>query len=260
MPAEVREFRLTTSSFVVRFGLGSTEAVKRWARFELKRSGDLIWTQACDIRRDIDSTNTHISVHKSGEVHSSRYQGERKVHSHAVGNMGASFWQITKPYQVISGSELFEPGFLYYGLGTLTDNQRRQAPDRVFVACLDPQLVNSRLHYSFDLQPWVDKEKVIEYLIEQNRPFALNDPRSHLFTFCWRHVSAVVTMKFTEGDGPIDIQQVRGAGEDIHPLKRFFFEETLALSESARLAVSPRSSLFLEQNIEDGSPSANKHH
>ena len=84
MKAEIREFNLTHLPFTVRFGLGSTEAVKRWARFELTKKGELLWTDAMDIRRDVDTTDKHITVHKSGRIVSSIYQGKnqgrKKIH------------------------------------------------------------------------------------------------------------------------------------------------------------------------------------
>jgi hypothetical protein len=255
MLAEIREFELTALPFVVRFGLGSAKVAKRWSRFELRASGDLYWTHAFDIRRDIEGTNKHISVHKSGKIVSSLYQEGKKIKSGSTSSIGVSFRQITKPCEVISGSEKLEPGYLYHGLVTLTDKEKGQGPGKVFVACLDEQLVDSKLHFSFDLLPWVSSGKVIEYMTKQNenRPFDENDPRSHLFIFHWGNVSAVVTMKFTEGDGPIDIQRVLEADKHIHPLKRLFFGDTLTLSESAQLMVSPRNSLSSQQNEKDGS-------
>ena len=228
MFAEIREFELTTLPFVVRFGLGSIKAVKRWSRFELTESCDLYWTYAIDIRPDIDKTNTHTSVHKSGKIVLSRYQNGKKVKSRAAGSIGASLQQITKPCEVRSGSEKLEPGYLYHGLVTLTEKDKGQGPGKVFVACLDEKLVDSRLLFSLDLLPWVSRGKVIEYVTKTNEkwPFNVDDPRSHLFIFHRGNVSAVVTMKFTEGDCPIDIQRVLEADKHTHSLKRLFVEDT----------------------------------
>ena len=224
MEAEIREFNVTTLPFVVRFGLGSTEAVKRWARFEIRKNEELLWTYASYIRKDIDSTNKHISVHKSGKIVSSIYQGkgqeQKKNPSHIVGDIGGSLRQIKKPYQVTSGIELLEPGFLYYGLDTFTDKQTRQATGEFLIPCLDNRLVNSKLHYSLDLMPWIGSDQVIAYVSSQGRPFDMNDPRSHMFTFRCKEVAIVITMRSTEGNGPLDIQQVHVADKHKHPLKR----------------------------------------
>lgn len=50
--------------------------------------------------------------------------------------------------------------------------------------------------------------------------------------FQWENVSVVVNMKFTEGDDPIDIQEVIESDKNIHGLKRLFISETLTISES----------------------------
>lgn len=220
--AEIKEFNVTIPRLIVRFGLGSTEAVKRWARFEIKND-ELLWTSSMDIRRDADTTNSHISVHKSGQVVSSRYQKGKKIASHSRGSIGGSLGQIAEPYQVVSGHELFEPGYLYYGLVTRRDKEKGKAHSNVFVPCLDNKLVNSRLHFSFDLLPWANSEKVIEYATRQSPPFCTDDRRSHMYIFYWGKVPVVVTMKFTDGDGPLDIQRVCEADKYIHSLKRLYF-------------------------------------
>ena len=245
MGAEIREFNVTTLPFVVRFGLGSTEAVKRWARFEIRENEELLWTNAGDVRRDIDKTNRHISVYKSGKIVSSIYQGkgqeQKKIHSYIVGDIGGSLRQIKKPHQVTSGIELLEPGFPYYGLDTFTDKQIRQATGEILIPCLDNRLVNSKLHDSLDLVPWVGSEQVIAYVSSQGRPFDMNDSRSHMSTFRCGQATIVITMRFTEGDGPLDIQQVTEADKNKHPLKRLIHVERLTLSESTRLAINASS-------------------
>ena len=234
MVAEIKEFHLTTPDFVISFGLGSAEPVKKWSRFKVTKSGDLYWTHAINIRRDIDRTDTHTSIHKSGAIVSSRYQGSKKVRAHFGNGIGASFQEIKKPYKVLSGNERFEHGYLYHGLVTLTDNDKRQSIKKLLIPCLDENLVNSKLDYSFYLLPWVISEKVTEYVIKQNQAFEVEDSRSHLFIFCCGGISLAVSIKFTEGDGPIDNQCVIEADKDIHPLKRLFHEDTIIISDAAR--------------------------
>ncbi len=245
MEAEIRSFDIKKLPYTARFGLGSTEPIKRWARFTLMESGDLYWTRAIHVRKDVDGTNMHISVHHSGEIYSSRYVGSgdehKKVHSRKVGNIGGPFRGITVPHQMESGNELLEPGYLYHGLPTLTDKAKKADTQNKFVACLDERLVNSRLYYSLDLVSWTGEDEITAYLMTgRNQFFAENDPRCHAFIFCWERVSIVVIMRFTDGDSPIDIQKVTEAGQNAHPLKRFFHHETLNLSESVSLKVDHR--------------------
>lgn len=241
MTAEIRPFSITKLPYTARFGLGSAEPVKRWSRFVLTEGGELYWTSAIYLRKDVDASNIHFSVHQSGEIFSSRYVGrgvkQGKVHSQKVSNMYVPFRKITRPQRVVSGEELLEPGYLYIGLRTLTEEDKRADIQNDFVACLDELLVNSRLRSSLDLVPCTSREEVIEYLSQQNQFFDINDPRCHVFIFCWESVSAVVTMRFTAGDRPIDIKQVTEAAKNRHPLKRLPFEETLSLSESTGLVI-----------------------
>jgi hypothetical protein len=242
MEAEISSFDIKKLPYTARFGIGSTKPIKRWARFTLMESGDLYWTRAIYVRKDCDSTNIHISVHHSGEIYSSRYVGSgdelKKVHSRKVGDIGGPFRGITGRHQVENGNELLEPGYLYHGLPTLTDKTQKADTQNKFVACLDEQLVNARLYYSLDLAPWTGEDKTTVYLMTgRNQLFAENDPRCHAFIFHRGNVSAVVAMKFTEGDCPIDIQLVLEADKHPHPLKRLFVEDTLTLSESTQLMV-----------------------
>lgn len=232
MEAEIKSFDIKALPYRVRFGLGSTEPIKRWARFEIRHSGDLYWTRGIDVRKDFDSSNIHTSIHKSGEIFSSRYYGKgeqkRKYYSCKVGEINNPFRGVIHPYQVVSANELFEPGYLYYGLPTLTEKDKNRC-----IACLDELLVNSRLYSSITLLPWINEEEITTYLMtKQGQVFIENDSRCHLFIFYWERVSIAVIMRFTDGDSPIDIQKVVEADKNIKPLKRLFHHETLRLSES----------------------------
>lgn len=227
MAVEIRVFNIKALPYTARFGLGSTAPVKRWARFVLTDKGDLYWTRAIHVRKDVDSSNIHISIHESGEIFSSRY-GVRegmlsKEASRLVGSMGSPFREITSPHQVEYGNELLERGYLYVGLPTLTEKNKKIDTQNDFVACLDELLVNSRLYYSLDLVPWTGEDEITAYLMtKRNQVFAENDPRCHVFIFCWESVSAVVTMRFTDGEDPIDMQRIAEADMHAHPLKRLF--------------------------------------
>lgn len=221
--AEIKEFTLAKLPVVVRFGLGSAEAVKRWSRFKISKTGDLYWVSALYIRPDVDKMNEHISIHGDGHIITSLYQNGQKIASLPHGNLGCSLTKITKPYHVTSGNEFFEPGYLYYGLIPVHDNEKRETSNRFFVACLDEELVNSRLHYSFDLLPWTKCEQVIDYATKLKTSFNLDDQRSHVYIFYYGEASIVVTMKFTEGDAPIDVQKVREADQRPQSLKRLYF-------------------------------------
>jgi len=243
METEIRSFDIKKLPYTVRFGLGSTEPIKRWGRFELGKSGDLYWTRAIDVRKDCDSTNTHTSIHESGEVHLSRYMGkgekQKKVYSGKAADIGSTLKDITGPHQVECGNELLEPGYVYYGLPTLTQKDKKIDAQNTFVACLDEYLINSRLFYSFDLLPWTDIDKLTTYLTtKQNQSFTKDNPRCHVFTFRWGNVSAVVSIKFTGGDNPIDLQKVAEAEKNAHPLKRLFHHETL--SHSVNLTIKAK--------------------
>ncbi len=244
MEAEIRSFDIKNLPFTVRFGLGSTEPIKKWARFEMSRDGELYWTRAIDVRKDVNSSNIHTTVHKSGEIHTSRYSGkgeEQKKHFYSgnIGNMGSPLTDITSPHQISSENELFEPGYLYYGLRTLTEKDKKTDTQNRFVACLDELLVNSRLYSSFTLVPWINEEKIVEYLMaEKSHIFVENDLRCHLFTFRSGIVSITVTMKFTAGDSPLDIEKVFEADKNAKPLKRLFHHEALRLSESVSIKIS----------------------
>lgn len=242
MAAEIRKFNITKLPYTVRLGLGSTEPVKRWARFVLLESGDLYWTPAIHLRKDIDNSNIHTSVHDSGKIWSSRYIGsgdeQEKICSRNAGNIGGSFQKIKRPHKVVHSEEYLEPSYLYSGLPTLTEGNKKTNSQNNFVSCLDERLVNSRLYSSLDLVPWTGEDEIIAYLMaKQNQVFDRNDPRCHVFIFCWESVSAVVTMRFTAGDGSIDIQKVVQADEHTHPLKRSFHHNVLSLSESTQLVV-----------------------
>lgn len=229
---EIREFKLTPP-VVVRFGLGSTVAVKQWARFELRPTNDLYWTDAINIRKDVDKINTHVSLHRSGEIVSSRYANGEKVSSHHVGKIDARMGQAV---ELRRGQELLEPGYLYYGLKTL--GWQKVTPHAILVECLDGKLVNSRLYYSLDIFPKVGNEKVAEYAARLSQPFCTGDQRNHLYIFFWGKMALAVSMRFTEGDQPIDVQRVREADSHPHTLKRLYFEENLQLSEKCSLSPS----------------------
>lgn len=243
MKAEIRSFDIQRLPYTVRFGLGSTGPIKRWARFELRESGDLYWTRAIDIRKDVDTSNIHTSIHKRGGIFSSRYSGKgeqkRKYYSCKGGNIGDSLKDITSPHLISYENELLEPGYLYYGLPTLKEKHKKIDTRNKFVACLDELLVNSRLYSSIALVPWIKEEEIIAYLVaRRDQAFTENDPRCHVFIFCWERVSIVVTMRFTGGDSPIDIQKVAEADKNAHSLKRLFHHEELILSESTSLNIA----------------------
>lgn len=244
MEAEIMSLDIKNLPYTARFGLGSTEPIKRWARFELKKTGDLYYILAIDLRKDEDSSWIHTSVHQSGEIHSSRYTGrgkeQKKYYSGKVGNIGDTFQNIADPYEVIHGEEHLESGYLYSGLPTLEKKHKKINDHNEFIPCLDELLVNSRLHSSLDLVPWTTKDEIKNYLIsKQNRIFDDKNPRCHVFIFRWGNVSAVVSMRFTDGDGPIDLQKVAEADKNTKPLKRFFHHEKLNLSESVSLKANP---------------------
>lgn len=245
MEAEIRFFDINKLPYTVRFGLGSTEPIKRWARFEMNINGDLYWTDGIDVRKDVDSSWIHTSVHRTGEIHSSRYTGKGKkqkkvIHSGQVTSIGSALKDITAPHQIASGNEHFEPGYLYSGLRTVTEKDEKTDSQNRFVACLDELLVNSRLYSSLSLVPWTDEAEIISYLMtKHNQAFTENDPRCHTFIFRLERVSIVVAMKFTGGDSPVDIQKVAEADKNAHPLKRLFHHETLGFSDSVSLKANP---------------------
>lgn len=221
--AEIREFTLAKLPVAVRFGLGSAEAVKRWSRFTIRKNGDLYWVSALYIRPDVDKINKHLSIHKDGRIFTSLHQNGQRIASSPHGNLGCSLTKIAKPYHVTSGEEFFEPGYLYYGLISVCDNVKRETPNRFFIACLDENLVNSRLRYSFDLLPLTKCEQVINYVTKLKTSFNLDDQRSHVYIFYYGEASIAVTMKFTEGDEPIDIEKVRESDQRPQSLKRLYF-------------------------------------
>ena len=94
------------------------------------------------------------------------------------------------------------------------------------------------MYSSIKLVPWIKEEEIIAYLVTiRGQAFTENDPRCHVFIFCWECVSIVVTMRFTSGNSPIDIQKVAEADKNAHPLKRLCHHEELILSESTSLNV-----------------------
>jgi hypothetical protein len=244
MQAEIRLFDIKKLPYTARFGLGSTEPIKRWATFTLEKTGDLYYILAIDLRKDKDSSWIHTSVHQSGEIRSSRYTGrgeeQKKYYSGKVGNIGDTFQNIANPYEVIHGEEYLEPGYLYSGLLTLEKKHKKINDHNEFIPCQDGLLANSRLHSSLDLVPWTGKDEIKHYLInKQNRIFDDKDPRCHVFIFRWGNVTAVVSMRFTDGNSPLDIQKVVEADKNAKPLKRLFHHEKINLSESASLKANP---------------------
>ena len=249
MQAEIRLFEIKELPYTARFGLASTEPIKRWATFTLRKTGDLYYTSAIDLRKDEDSSWIHISVHQSGEIHSSRYTGrgeeQKKYYSGKAGDIGNAFQNIADPYEVLHSEEYLEPGYLYSGLPTLEKKHREKNDHNEFVPCLDKLLVNSRLYSTLDLVPWIGEDEIKHYLISKlNRIFDDKDPRCHVFIFRWGNVSAVVSMKFTNGDGSIDLRRVAEADRNAKPLKRLFHHEELNLSESVSLKASPTERLW----------------
>jgi len=239
-PAEIKMLNITGIPFEVRFGLGSEIPIKRWSRFKLNANGDFTWTRSFDIRRDESNTDIHISFHKSGKVVLSRYQHNKKVYSSVLQTTGSSLEDIKQPVNIESGNELFELGYFYHGLKTVQDKDMKQTPKRAFIACREDRLINSRLYYSVDILPWTDRSNVRDYVTKTNSFFNTQDPRCHLFIFRLTSVSIVVTMGFTEGDSPVDVQHVHESDQHIHPLKRLFHHEGLALSDSVALTKSIR--------------------
>ncbi|OGO32657.1 MAG: hypothetical protein A2Z29_04770 [Chloroflexi bacterium RBG_16_56_11] len=243
MEAEIRPFDIKNLPYTVRFGLGSTEPIKRWARFEISKNGELYWTRGIDVRKDVDSSNIHTIVHQSGEIHSSRYTGkgeeQKKVYQSEATDIGSTLKDIKSPYQVECGSEHLVPSYVYYGLPPLTQKDKKIDAQNTFVACLDEYLINSRLSYSLDLLPWTKREQVIDYASHSTTLFNADDRRCHMYIFYYGEASIVVTMKFIEGDTPIAIQKVLEADKNRKPLKRLFQHEKLNLSESASLNVIP---------------------
>lgn len=244
MKADITPFDIKKLPYTARFGLGSTEPIKRWARFELRKSEDLYWFCAHNLRKDCDSTNAHISVHRTGEIYSSRYiiieREEVKIYSSLIGDIGGLFSGITEPYTITSNNENLEPGYLYSGLRKLIVKDRKTNTQNQFIPCLDDKLVNSKLYSCLDLVPWTEENEIANYLInKQDHVFEGNNPRCHVFIFRWGNVSAVVSMKFTNGDSPIDLQKVAEADRNAKPLKRLFHHETLSLSELVSLKANP---------------------
>ncbi len=245
MEAEIRSLDIKALPYTARFGLGSTEPIKKWARFEMGKSGDLYWTSAIHLRRDVDSSGIHISVHRSGEIRQSWYKGKgkerKKDYSDIGGNIGKSFANISEPREIIHSAENLEPSYLYYGLPTLEDKQKRKNDQSNFIPCLDNRLINSKLHSSLDLVPWIKTADIINYLEKKrNGIFNIDDPRCHVYIFCWKRVSILVTMRFIDGDGPIDIEEVAKTDKNAHPLKRLPHHEELILSESTSLNITEK--------------------
>jgi len=218
---EFREFPLTPP-VVVRFGLGSITAVKEWARFELRHTNDLYWTAAMNVRKDIDKTNTHIAIHRSGEIVRSRYVNNMKVNSKRLGNI---FDQKTHSMEIECGKELLEPGYLYHGLKTL--GHHKKTLRAIIVECLDTKLVNSRLSYALQIFAETGNKQAIKHAASLGESFCASDRRSHLYIFFWRNMALALSMTFTEGDQPIDVQMVHEADSHPHKLKRLFSEDTL---------------------------------
>src|SRR3972149_2369662 len=140
MQAEIRSFDIKKLPYTARFGLGSIEPVKRWARFELRKSEDLYWTRAIHVRSDVDSSWIHVTVHQSGEIHSSWYTGkgeeQKKVYQSEATDIGSTLKDIKSPYQVECGSEHLVPSYVYYGLPPLTQKDKKIDAQNTFVACL----------------------------------------------------------------------------------------------------------------------------
>jgi len=248
MKADITPFDIKKLPYTARFGLGSTEPIKRWATFTLKKTGDLYYILAIDLRKDKNSSWIHTSVHQSGEIRSSRYTGrgeeQRKYYSSEAGNIGNTFQNIAGPYEVIHSEENLEPGYLYSGLRKLIEKDRKTNTQNQFISCLDDKLVNSKLYSHLDLVPWTEENEIANYLInKQDHVFEGNNPRCHVFIFRWGNVSAVVSMKFTNGDSPIDLQKVAETDRNAKPLKRLFHHEKLNLSESVSLKANPTKGL-----------------
>lgn len=225
MEAELKSFDITTLPYTVRFGLGSKEPIKRWARFTLEQTCDLYWTQAIYVRKDVDSSGIHTSIHKTGAIYSSRYMrsGEKQIkyYSKKVGDIGSPIQDISAPHLIIAGEEYLEPGYLYAGLPSIKERIQKRNEHNEFIPCLYDRLVSSHLHFSLDLVPWIDTGEIICYLTNKHsNKFDTNDHLCHTFIFHWYRVSVVVMIRFTGGYSPIDIQKVAEADKNIHPLKR----------------------------------------
>ncbi|MEE8414115.1 MAG: hypothetical protein V3R96_06145, partial [Dehalococcoidales bacterium] len=137
--------------------------------------------------------------------------------------------------EIIHGQELLEPDYFYHGLKTIEEGEKTT----LLIECLDDMLVKSRLYYSLAIFSRIQKEKIIEYYAGLSQPFCADDQRSHLYIFPCKKITLAVTMRFAEGDQPIDVHAVNEADRHPHKLKRMLLEENLHLSEKCSLSPSP---------------------
>jgi hypothetical protein len=191
--------------------LGSDRPTKVWAKVRFGKSGDLYWM--CDTVKDVDRTDEHMSLHRSGEVWST-VQGKRRK-AMAIGS--------TNPKEVQSGTERLEEGYLYHWLPTF---QKAEAREEVAV-CLDLSIVGSTLKCTVDMLNGEDGEAIGNVI---GKRLNVNDPRSHALVFYHQGRTLILCLHFDGGTGPIEQSKVDEADSLVHQKKKLFAFDELHVS------------------------------
>lgn len=191
--------------------LGSDRPAKVWAKVRFGKDSDIYWMY--DTVKDVDRTDEHMSLHRSGEVWSTVQGRRRKAMPIDSSNLR----------EVQSGTARLEEGDLYHWLPTF----QKGGPKEEIVVCLDSDIVGSTVRFTVDLLNGEDS-KAIDNVIDKR--LDVNDPRSHALVFHHQGRTLIVCLHFDGGMGPIEPSKVLEADSSGNEKKKLFVFDRLTIS------------------------------
>ena len=183
--------------------LGSCEPLKKWCKLQFSPEGDVYLYHYHWNVSDEDKTAWHDSIHKkSGEIHTRidrRVDG--KLETLYLGKEHKLLDKSGKLTEIRHGNTRLEEDYLYRWLPTLTEGDKRQRKGKTIIACLDNNLVNSTLVFSF-MVILAPQSEQIEAAI--NSYLGGEESRTHAYVFHCVERSIIVCLGFSGGDKAID--------------------------------------------------------
>lgn len=128
----------------------------------------------------------------------------------------------------MSGSVSLSEEYFYGGLAELKDPKG----NRIFVECLDATIIGASMEYSIDLINGRD-EALIQSSIELR--VASNNSRQHVFVFEHQRRTFLLCLAFNDGDGPVDEDKLREAGQRNLTYMKACLEDTVTVSDTVRV-------------------------
>ncbi len=210
--------------------LGSYEPLKKWCKLQFSPKGDIYLYHYHWNVRDEDKTAAHISIHKSGEIHTKIEVADRLVHRGGEHTFSSERGKLT---EIVHGTTRLEENYLYRWLPTLTERDKRQRKGKIIIACLYKNLVNSSLAFSIAGLMAVESKQV-EAVI--NSYLKGKESCVHAYVFHYGERSIVLCIGFSGGDKAIDKTKQELVDNMLIKRKRLLQIEELSLKEGFSIA------------------------